>query len=399
MDLDDSPTDAAYRVKVRQFLNRHAKPKSGDAAGIPEISLPQARAWQALKAEAGFAGISLPKRYGGREGSVMQELIYDQEEARYEVPAQGLLFTIGLGHCIPALLAYANEAVLEKHVPASIRGDETWCQLFSEPSGGSDLASLRTRAIREGETWRVNGQKVWTSGAHLADYGLLLVRTDPSVPKHVGLTAFFVDMQSPGIDIRPIRQIDGTAHFNEVFFTDLVIPDQNRLGAPGEGWKVAVHTLMNERLAVGKTAVGPKLPHVVEFARKLDPSRQAAFHSRIADAYIREKALQYTAARVMTALSKDQRPGPEASAIKYLKAAHVSDVTALLMDMQGVSGLLHESGLSAAGVIAQSWWLRAPGEHVGGGTDEILLNVIGERVLRLPAEPRGDRDVPFNELA
>ena len=399
MDLDDTPAEAEYRAKAREFLDRHAKPRSGDAAGIPKVSLPEARAWQALKAEAGFAGIGLPRRYGGRDGTVMQELIYDQEEARYDVPAQGLLFTIGLGHCIPALLAYADDAILGQHVPAAIRGDEVWCQLFSEPSGGSDLASLRTRAVRDGETWRVNGQKVWTSGAHMADYGLLLVRTDPSVPKHAGLTAFFVDMKSPGIEIRPIRQIDGTSHFNEVFFTDLAIPDRNRLGAPGEGWKVAVYTLMNERLAVGKAAVGPKFPRVAELARKLDSSGQAAFHARIADAYVREKALQYTAARVMTALSKDQRPGPEASVIKYLKAAHVSDITSLMMDMQGVAGLLHEPGLAAAGAIAQSWWLRAPGEHVGGGTDEILLNVIGERVLRLPAEPREDRDVPFNQLA
>ena len=206
------------------------------------------KAWQAKKADAGFAGMTWPKRFGGREASPILQVIYNQEEDDFAVPRG--LFEIGLGMCIPTMMAYAKPEQLDRYVHPALRGEEVWCQLFSEPAGGSDLAALRTRAERDGDDWIINGQKIWTSGAHLSDFGIIVVRTDPNVPKHEGLTFFFLDMKSPGIEIRPIHQMSGTRHFNEVFFTDVRVPDTQRLGDVGQGWRVlADHA--DERAARG----------------------------------------------------------------------------------------------------------------------------------------------------
>lgn len=401
MDINDSLEDKRFRSQVQQFLSANASLKSEDDFYVAPIVDPvSARTWQAKKAEAGYAAIRLPSRHGGRDGTPMQQLIYEEEEARYAVPAQGMLFTVGLGMCIPTMIKYATEEQLSRYVPPALRGDEIWCQLFSEPSGGSDVASLRTRAVRDGDTWTINGQKIWTSGAHLADFGLLLVRSDPGLPKHAGLTAFFIDMKSPGIEVRPIRQMNGESTFNEVFFTDLKVSDANRLGNPGEGWRVAIHTLMNERLAVGRVAVGATTDHILGLAKSIQKTNKRlagdnAFKQRLAELYSTESGVRLAGLRVLTSLSMGLSPGPEASLIKYIKASLQSDMTNLMLDMQGVSGMAAEpsTGLLTA---AQNWWLRAPGEHIGGGTDEILLNVIAERVLGLPQDSRPDRHLPFN---
>jgi alkylation response protein AidB-like acyl-CoA dehydrogenase len=405
MDFNDSAEEAGFRSQVRQFLDAHARVKTPEEAQLPRMVNPvTAREWQAKKADAGFAAIRLPSRYGGRDGTAMQQLIYEEEEARYLVPAQGMLFTIGLGMCIPTMIAYASEAHLDRYVKPALRGDEIWCQLFSEPSGGSDVAALRTRATREGDVWTVHGQKVWTSGAHIADYGLLLARSDPSQAKHAGLTAFFIDMKAPGIEVRPIRQMNGEATFNEVFFTDLKVPDANRLGAEGEGWKVALHTLMNERLAVGRASGVVTTENAIGLARSLWGSEDAGAPSgdikqRLADAYSREAGVRLTGFRVMTALSKGKAPGPEASLIKYMRAALQTELTNLMLDMQGPAGMTTAELPGSLGEATQNWWLRAPGEHIAGGTDEILLNVIAERVLGLPGDSRPDRRIPFNQLS
>ena len=275
MDFNDTPEEAEFRAQARAFLKANAQPKG---TGRPTLRLggmvgeevTRAKAWQAKKAAAGFAGIAWPKRFGGRELSSIFQVIYNQEEEDFTVPRG--LFEIGLGMCIPTMMAYAKPEQLERYVAPALRGEEVWCQLFSEPAGGSDLAALRTKAERDGDDWVINGQKIWTSGAHLSDFGIIVVRTDPNVPKHEGLTFFFLDMKSPGVDIRSIHQMSGTRHFNEVFFDDVRIPDSQRLGQVGQGWRVSLTTLMNERLAgLDNVALIEPLDYP-NFARLLDVS-------------------------------------------------------------------------------------------------------------------------------
>ncbi|MGH7212149.1 MAG: acyl-CoA dehydrogenase family protein, partial [Acetobacteraceae bacterium] len=269
MDFDDTADEAAFRAEARTFLAGHAKAKDrrGPLArdgNAGEDDVRAAQAWQRKKAEAGFACITWPKEWGGRGGTPMQQIIFSQEEANFDIPAD--IFRIGLGMCLPAFITYAKPEQIKHSVPPAVRGDEIWCQLFSEPSAGSDVAGLRTRAEKQGDEWVINGQKIWTSGAHYSKNGLLIARTDPTVPKHAGLTAFVIDMKSPGIEIRPIHQMSGASNFNEVFFTDLRIPDANRLGAVGQGWKVAITTLMNERVAGGAPR-RPSPSDLLELAR------------------------------------------------------------------------------------------------------------------------------------
>ncbi|MBV8593854.1 MAG: acyl-CoA dehydrogenase family protein, partial [Caulobacteraceae bacterium] len=251
MDFNDSPEEGAYRAKARAWLQANA-PK-GARAATGAIADPDdmaaAKAWQRRKAEAGYACITWPKEWGGGGGAAWESMIFGQEEARVETP--GNPFQIGLGMCVPTIMTAGNEADKARFVGPAARGEEIWCQLFSEPAGGSDVAAARTRAVRDGDDWVINGQKVWTSGAHYSDYGLLLARTDPDVPKHKGLTMFWIDMRAPGVEVRPIHQMSGASNFNEVYFTDLRIKDSQRVGEVGDGWKVAVITLMNERLSVG----------------------------------------------------------------------------------------------------------------------------------------------------
>ena len=239
MDFNDTPEEAEFRTGARAFLDKNAKRREPGAGMVyragnddPEFRQ-RAKDWQAKKADAGYAGITWAKDWGGRGGTAIQQVIYDQEEAKYAVPRG--LFAIGLGMCIPTLCTWGTQAQRDRFAKTALRGEEVWCQLFSEPAAGSDLAGLRTRAERDGDDWIVNGQKIWTSGAHYCDFGVLVTRSDFSAPKHKGLTYFFIDMKSPGIEIRPIKQISGASHFNEVFFTDVRIPDSQRLGAVGRG--------------------------------------------------------------------------------------------------------------------------------------------------------------------
>src|SRR5580692_6923928 len=271
MDFNDSPEEAAFRAEARAFLKANAEPK---ASGRPTLRLggmtaeevKRCKAWQAKKTDAGFAGITWQKRFGGRELSPIFQVIYNQEEEDFTVPRG--LFEIGLGMCIPTMMTYAKPEQLDLYVKPALRGEEVWCQLFSEPAGGSDLAALRTRAERKGDDWIINGQKIWTSGAHYSDYGILLTRTDPNVPKHKGLTMFFLDMKSPGVEVRPIKQASGQSDFNEVYFTDVKIPDSQRLGEVNDGWNVSLTTLMNERMSIG-AGVATGFPELFEFCSNL----------------------------------------------------------------------------------------------------------------------------------
>jgi len=405
MDFNDTPEEAAFRAEVRAFLDANAQLRRPDQPEArsrynegPE-ALKAAKAWQAKKADAGFAGITWDKRWGGRGGTPIQQVIYNQEEARYVAPRG--FFEIGLGMCIPTMMTYAADHHLERYVRPALRGEEVWCQLFSEPSAGSDVAGLRTRAERDGDHWVINGQKIWTSGAHYCDYGIVITRTDPNVPKHAGLTMFFIDMKSPGVEVRRIKQIAGTSNFNEVFFTDVRVPDSQRLGAVGEGWKVSLTTLMNERLAVGQ-APGPDSDDILRLVRELSidgvPAiRDTAVRERLADWYVKSEGLKYTRFRTMTALSRGQTPGPEASITKVVSASKLQEIASFGMDLQGMAGSVMDAAMPM-----QSWFqealLYAPGMRIAGGTDEILRNIIAERVLGLPGDVRVDKTASFAEL-
>ncbi len=385
MDFEDSPEEAAFRAEASAFLEREA-PGFGGRGDVAA-----AKAWQGTKAEAGFAGITWPRRFGGRGGTPMQQVIWNQEEEKYQVPRG--VFEIGLGMCVPTVMAYAEAAVCERLVGPALRGETIWCQLFSEPAAGSDVAGLRMRAEREGDGWRINGQKIWTSGAHFSDFGLLLARTDPSVPKHRGLTMFFVEMGSPGIEVRRIRQISGESNFNEVFFTNVWVPDGQRLGEVGDGWRVALTTLMHERLAIGSLP-GPDFEDLLTLAQEIaiegaPAIGNAAVRERLADWYVQSQGLEYTKWRAITALSRGQMPGPEASIYKLVSARKIQDLSGFALDLLG------EAGLAAGGRFAEAW-LQSPGGRIAGGTDEILRNIIAERVLGLPGDIRLDRDKPFN---
>ena len=371
-----------------------------DAEPADAAYLQKARDWQATKAKSGFAGITWPRRWGGRGGTPMQQVIYGQEEAKFNLPRG--VFEIGLGMCLPTLMAYAAKEIAERYVGPALRGEEIWCQLFSEPAAGSDVAGLRTRAIRDGDDWVINGQKIWTSGAHFAEYGLLLTRTDPNVPKHAGLTMFFLDMKNPGVDVRRIKQISGTSNFNEVFFTDVRIPDSQRLGEIGAGWKVALTTLMHERLAVG-TLGGPDFQDVLELARTIETNgkpalQDAALRERLADWYIESKGLEYTKFRTITALSRGQMPGPESSIYKVVSATKLQEIANYALDLMDSAGLISDPETAPMRAMFQQALLYSPGGRIAGGTDEILRNIIAERVLGLPGDIRVDRDRPFNQV-
>jgi alkylation response protein AidB-like acyl-CoA dehydrogenase len=403
MDFNDSPAEATYRDAARAWLATSAAAhiaEHGDAKPNTREHMAAAKAWQARKAEAGYACVTWPKEWGGGGGGPIQSVIFGQEEAKAGV-SYGY-FTIGLGMCVPTVMAFADDATKQRFVGPAVRGEEIWCQLFSEPAGGSDVAALRTRAVKDGDDWVINGQKVWTTGAHYCDYGILLVRTDPDVPKHKGLTMFWIDMKDPGVECRPIHQMSGGRDFNEVYFTDLRVKDGQRLGGVGDGWKVALVTLMNERLAVGGSA-GPNYRDILDLARTLSgPSgpavKDAAFREQLADWYVASEGLKYTRFRTMTALSRGQTPGPESSIGKIIVANQLQDLANAAVEMEDQFGILTDPAVAPMEAAFQQSLMWAPGLRIAGGTDEILKNIIAERVLGLPGDVRVDKDVPFKDM-
>ena len=407
MDFEDTPEEAKFRIDIRRWLDGNAGNGNEDRDDLADRSdkdfLARARVWQAKKARAGYARITWPKEVGGYGGTPIQQVIFNQEESKSPAAALGNPFSIGLGMCIPTLMAYGTKDAIARYVKPALFGEEIWCQLFSEPAGGSDVAGLRTRAEKSGDVWTINGQKIWTTGAQISDFGILLTRTDPNVPKHKGLTMFYLSMKSPGVEVRPIKQASGASGFNEVFFTDVKIPDSQRLGEVGQGWQVALTTLMHERLAVGGGQGGAlDVKELMALARTLEledgPAlKNAVVRERIADWYVRSAGLKYTTYRTMTALSRGQQPGPEASIAKVVVAPKLQDLSAFAMELEGEAGVLKGEDAAAHGAFQQGWML-APGLRIAGGTDEILRNIIAERVLGLPQDVRVDKDVPFNKL-
>ena len=404
MDFNDTPEEAKYRAEVRAWLDKNATRKSqakdAEQAKSLEELLQKSKAWQAKKAENGYACITWPKEWGGGGGTTIQNVIYGQEEANYAVT--GGVFTIGLGMCIPTVMTWGSDAHKERFVKPAVRGDEIWCQLFSEPAGGSDVAGLRTRAEKDGDDWIINGQKVWTSGAHYCDFGIVLVRTDPNVPKHKGLTMFWIDMKSPGVEVRPIKQMSGDANFNEVFFTNVRVKDDQRLGKVGDGWKVALTTLMNERLAVGGSQGNADVAELITLARETEIDGKPAIgngavRERIADWYVQAQGLKFTRFRTLTALSKGETPGPESSISKIIAAKKMQDLGSFGMDLQDMGGIIRDRNISPEDGAYTEQWLGAAGYRIAGGTDEILRNIVAERVLGMPQDIRVDKDLPFNQ--
>jgi alkylation response protein AidB-like acyl-CoA dehydrogenase len=398
MDFADSPEAAAFRAECRAWLAANATPRAPTAgADVTAILDPErdedegidrAREWQTRAAAAGWAAVTWPREYGGRDVSITQEIVFHQERARFDVPDH--VFRIGIMLAGPTLIAHGTDAQKRRWLPPLLRGEEIWCQLFSEPAAGSDLSSLRTSAVRDGDDWIVNGQKVWSSGAHHSQWGMLLARTDPDVPKHAGITYFGLDMTTPGIEVRPLRQITGGAHFNEVFLTAVRVPDSDRIGDVNAGWGVAQTTLLNERAAIAQlVGEGTITKGLVQLARRAGAAGRAGtsdpyVRQQIAAVAIEESILRYIGLRIVTAFARGSFPFREASVAKLVIAQLMKHGTEVAMQLGGGDAI---SGAPELRDWALSF-LVAPSLRIAGGSDEIQRNIIGERVLGLPREPR-----------
>jgi alkylation response protein AidB-like acyl-CoA dehydrogenase len=384
------------RQRVAEFLAAH------DPATTDRLEFLRARY------DAGLAWVYFPEGHGGLGLPRAEQPLVDRLFAEAGAPdnnprANG----IGLGMAAPVILSFGTDEQRERFLEPLWTGEEIWCQLFSEPGAGSDLAGVATRAVRDGDSWVVNGQKVWTSGAHNARFGILVARTDADLPKHFGLTYFLCDMTEPGVDVRPLRQITGEAEFNEVFLTDVRIPDSQRLGAEGEGWKVANATLNNERVAIGGKAApreGGMVGVVAETWREHPERRTPELHDRLLRLWVEAEVARLTGQRLRQKLALGQ-PGPEGSAMKLTFARLNQQMSGLELEILGEDGLRYSDWTQVrpdkvdfTGRDAGYRYLRAKGNSIEGGTSEILRNIVAERVLSLPAEPRVDKDIPWKEL-
>jgi alkylation response protein AidB-like acyl-CoA dehydrogenase len=404
MDFNDAQQEAEFRAVVRAWLNENAteyRDPPPEGMKLPEF-IARSKAWQAKKHAAGYTGITWPKMFGGQGLTPMHSIIYGQEESRWHVP-QGL-YSIGLGMCIPTVFTHGNPEVVQRYVPKALLGEEVWCQLFSEPAAGSDLAGIRTKAVREGDEWVIDGQKVWTSFAHASDFGIVVCRTDPNMPKHKGLTMFIVNMKAPGVTVKGIKQMSGGSDFNEVFFDGVRVNDSHRLGAVGDGWKVALTTLMHERLAVGgKPRYAPGYETLMKLAKGVEaPDGSPAIgasdvRQKIAQTYINDQGIKLTQMRALSALSKGQVPGPEQSISKVVVAKTMQDLASFALDLSGGDGFVAGADADPELAKLQGSYIGSAGLRIAGGTDEILRNIIAERVLGLPGDMRPDKDTPFNQ--
>ena len=405
MNFQDSPQEAAYRRGCIEFLESVAQRRPAshvrgyrrgeDRPGV----VASARAFQRKKYEAGFAGITWPREWHGQGGTPVQQMIYDQEEARFDTTVNAVGLQLGI--CIPTICRWGTQEQRDRFAPPALRGEEMWCQFYSEPAGGSDLGALRTRALKDGDEWVINGQKIWTSLAHEADWGVLVARTDLDVPKHAGITFFYLSTKTPGVQIQPIRQMSGASHFNQVFFDGARIPDSQRLGPVNGGWKVAMSLLMGERYSMNDD-FGPSFKELLAFTQEFDWSGgkaidDPAVQERLADFYVKSHGLRYTRYRIMTSLARGESPGPESSIGKLVAASKIQDATSYALELLGVGGIQAGADMPLGGIFAESF-LDSPALRIAGGTDEILKNTIGERILNLPPDLRADKGIPFKDV-
>jgi alkylation response protein AidB-like acyl-CoA dehydrogenase len=345
------------------------------------VRLAEAQAWQRRKFEAGWAGIAWPTTLGGRGGSVVEQFIFAQEEGGFDVPHDVL--AVGVGWVGPALLLLGSEVLKSRLVPPLLAGDEVWCQLFSEPGAGSDLARLETKAMRDGDEWVISGQKVWTTFAHHADWGLCIARTDPDAPKHKGLTAFVVDMKGLGVTCRPIRQMTGSASFNEVFLDDVRVPDANRVGEVGDGWRVVVTTFMFERTSL--LSISVPIEAALRGLWQERGNGDPVMRDRWIKTWIVGQVIAFTNLRLLTSIAQGRIPGPEGSMVKLVGTLLLADLYNQAIDLLGADGMLAGNDAPDHG----DWhgaFLGIPGLRIGGGTDQIQRNIIAERILGLPKD-------------
>jgi alkylation response protein AidB-like acyl-CoA dehydrogenase len=400
MDFNDTPHEAAFRAKAKAWLADNAP-----AHVMPEgVRLPdteeaaRGRAWMRALYDGGWAGITIRKALGGMGGSTVEAVVFSEEEGKYLLP-KGPFTSIGTGMALPVIAKHGTPEQIARFTESTLKGEMTWCQLFSEPSAGSDLANLRTNAVRDGDDWIINGQKVWSSWAHLSDWGILVVRTDPSVPKHKGLTFFVIDMRTAGVDVRPIRPISGASDFNETFLTDVRIPDSQRIGAVGDGWACCMTVLMGERLGSGahKSAIKP----LVDYAQSTpDGSGGNALDSGnvrqlLAEALAEEQAERYFQARLRTMVSRGENPGALAGMVKLAYARRLQKTTGLGMELRGLASIASDDVATAD---LQYDYIWSTVMRIAGGADEVLRNQIAERVLGMPGDVRMEKNVAFEAL-
>jgi alkylation response protein AidB-like acyl-CoA dehydrogenase len=396
VDFSLTPAQEAFRERVRSWLEQSI-PRDWvrRATGSSEVPRPEAyqllREWQRRLYDAGFIGLTWPKEYGGQGLTFVEEMILHQEMAFLKAPP--ILNVLGVGMAGPTIVAYGTEEQKRRYPARILSAEEIWCQGYSEPNAGSDLASLQTRAVRDGDHWIINGQKVWTSLAHIADWMMLLARTDPDAPKHKGITYFLLDMKLPGVTVKPLRQITGDAEFNEVFFDNVRVHESQVLGGVNNGWPVGLTTLMYERLALGfglQLRLRIALDGLVDMARHVEKggrptTKDAILRQKIAQLWIETESLKYTGARAVTKLLRGELPGPEASAGKMVWVDVHQRLQELAMDIQGpYAQLVAGSDRTIENGVWQYSFLRSRANSIEGGTTEIQKNIIGERVLGLP---------------
>jgi alkylation response protein AidB-like acyl-CoA dehydrogenase len=398
MPLTDAVTtdEDLIRSRLRNLLVEH------DPASTPAVEFLGARF------DAGLAWVSFPVGLGGLGAGPDLQGLVERELRMVDAPNEADRNVIGYGMAAPTILTHGTDEQRARYLRPLFTCEEVWCQLFSEPGAGSDVAGLATRAVRDGDEWVVNGQKVWTTLAHTARWGLLVARTDPDVPKHRGLTYFIVDMHAPGVEVRPLRQITGDAEFNEVFFTDVRIPDSQRLDAVGAGWRVATTTLMNERVAIGGGVVARSSGPIHEALRiwKDKTDKTAAQRDRLMALWVRAEVARLTNMRAR-ALRQAGTPGPEGSVAKLVGAELNQRVYEFCVDLLGMTGTLFpthyemrrpDRAVFSGGADPRHTFLRSRANSIEGGTSEIMRNILGERVLGLPGEPRMDKDMAWSEV-
>jgi alkylation response protein AidB-like acyl-CoA dehydrogenase len=376
VDLTLTDSEAAFRDEVRSWLEANNPGPSPEGDDNAEFEF--RRAWQKKMHEAGWAGISWPEEYGGKGATLIEQAIFNEELARERVPLPANVLGLVMGG--PVVIAHGTEDQKERFLEPILSGEEIWCQGFSEPESGSDLASLKSRAVKSNGGWKVTGQKVWTTYAHEAKWCMLLARTDQDAPKHKGITYFILDMDQPGVEVRPLRQITGEAEFNEIFMEEAEVPDENIIGEPGGGWQVAITTLMFERAGLGAAAVmGLKrtLEDLIELAKERGVADDPLVRQRIAELQIGIEAMRLGALRSLTQTMKTGIPGPEGSLGKWQWAKYNQALTELGSEIAGPDGIR----------VGTDWsyrFLRSRANSIEGGTTEVLQNIIAERVLGLP---------------